>query len=321
MAHTTRLAAVSYAPPPHDHRRQGVNLGPLREIVLRVAKDKADFICFPEICACSGGGLARGVERAPELEPFVAEVGKLAREVNAALVVPLLERYMGQVYNSVPVVDRSGKLVLTYRKNYPTTGEMDAGVTPGWEVPVAVCDGVRVGAAVCFDVNFPQVAAELERQRARLVFWPSMFWGGQLLQHWALRYGFYIVAAFTPESAVIDMNGRYLTRQGADTSQVRGGRLPPWAIAEVNVDRELFHLDFNQDKFPALRGKYGPDIDIEVHQPEAFFLLASKRTGLNVETIAKEFQLETLRDYLARSVQQREQHLRGHAQSEKRPEK
>ena len=124
-----------------------------------------------------------------------------------------------------------------------------------------------------------------------------------------------------PESAVIDMNGRYLTRQGADTSQVRGGRLPPWAIAEVNVDRELFHLDFNQDKFPALRGKYGPDIDIEVHQPEAFFLLASKRTGLNVETIAKEFQLETLRDYLARSVQQREQHLRGHAQSEKRPEK
>jgi predicted amidohydrolase len=313
VARTVRIAAVSYTSPFHDHRKQGVDLRPLREVLLRVAKDRPDYVCFPEVCACIGGGLAKGVESAPDLEPFVAEVGKLAREVGAALVVPLLERHLGQVYNSVPVVDRSGKLVLVYRKNYPTTGEMNAGVTPGWEVPVGDCDGVRVGAAVCFDVNFPQVAAELERQRARLVFWPSMFWGGRLLQHWALRYGFYLAVAFLPESAVIDMSGRYLARQGTETSQVRGSRLPPWAVAEVNADREVYHLDFNQDKFPALRAKYGPDVDIEVYQPEAFFLLTSRRPGLSVERIAEEFRLEPLRDYLARSTRQREEHLRGHA--------
>ena len=311
MSHLVRLAAVSYAPPVHDHRADGVNLKALREVVLRVARDRPDFICFPEICAC-GGGLPKGITSAPELEPFVAEVGKIAREVNAALIVPLLERHSGQVYNSVPIVDRGGKLAMVYRKNYPTTGELDAGVAPGWEVPVAECDGVRVGAAVCFDANFPQVAAELERQRARVVFWPSMFWGGRLLQHWALRYGFYMVVAYGPESAIIDMSGRYLVKQGAETHQVRGNRLPPWAIAEVNVDREVFHLDFNQNKFPALRDKYGVDIDIEVHQPEAFFLLACKRQGLTVEDIAREFKLETLRDYLARSARQRDQHLRGH---------
>ncbi len=317
MAHTLRLAAVSYVPPPHDHRTNGVNLKALREVVLRVAKDKPDFICFPEICACSGLGWPKAVKSAPDLEPFVAEVGKIAKEVNAALVVPFLERYMGQVYNSVPIVDRSGKLALVYRKNYPTTGEMDAGVTPGWEVPVAECDGVRVGAAVCFDANFPQVAAELERQRARVVFWPSMFWGGQLLQHWALRYGFYVAVAYSPESAIIDMSGRYLIKQGADTSQVRGGRLPPWAVAEVNADREVFHLDFNQNKFQPIREKYGPDVEIEVYQPEAFFLLASRRPGVTVEQIAKEFQLETLRDYLKRSVKQREEHLLAHPKKAK----
>lgn len=287
-------------------------MGAIREVARKVAKDKPDFICFPEACACIGGGLEHGVKSAPELEPFVAEVGKLAREVNAALIVPFLERYLKLVYNSVPIVDRSGKLVVVYRKNYPTTGEMEAGVTPGWEVPVAECDGVRVGAAVCFDANFPQVAAELERQRARVMFWPSMYWGGQLLQHWALRYGFYVVVAYGAESAVIDLSGRYLVKQGAETHQVRAGRLPPWAVAEVNADREVFHLDFNQNKFPALRAKYGPDLDIEVHQPEAYFLLASRRPGLRVEQIAQEFQLETLRDYLARSVRQREVHLRGH---------
>jgi predicted amidohydrolase len=312
MPRVIRLAAVSYAPPGHDHRGAGVNLKALREMVLRVAKDKPDFICFPEICACSGFALPKAVKTAPDLEPFAAEVGKIAREVNAALIVPFLEQYMGQVYNSVPIVDRTGKLAMVYRKNYPTTGEMDAGVTPGWEVPVAECDGVRVGAAVCFDANFPQVAAELERQRARVVFWPSMFWGGKLLQHWALRYGFYMVVAYGPESAVIDMSGRYLAKQGGETHQVRGGRLPPWASAEVNADRDVFHLDFNQNKFPAIREKYGPDVEIEVHQPEAFFLLASRREGLTVEQIAKEFQLESLRDYLARSVKQREEHLRAH---------
>jgi predicted amidohydrolase len=312
MAHTIRLAAVSYALPPHDHRADGVNLKALREVVLRVAKDKPDFICFPEICACSGPVLPKVVKTAPDLEPFVAEVGKIAKEVNIALIVPFLERYMGQVYNSVPIVDRSGKLALVYRKNYPTTGEMEAGITPGWEVPVAECDGVRVGAAVCFDANFPQVAAELQRQRARVVFWPSMFWGGQLLQHWSLRYGFYTVVSYAPECAVIDMSGRYLIKQGGETHQVRGGRLPPWAVAEVNADREVFHLDFNQNKFLPIREKYGPDVDIEVYQPEAYFLLASKRPGLSVEQIAKEFQLETLRDYLARSVKMREEHLLAH---------
>ena len=312
MAHTVRLAALSYVPPAHDHHRRGVDLGKLREVVLKVARDRPDFICFPEACACVGGGLALGVKHAPELGPFADAVGKLAREARAALVVPFLERLSGQVYNSVPVVDRSGKLALVYRKNYPTDGEMNAGIAPGWEVPVAECDGVRVGAAVCFDVNFPQVAAELERRRARLVFWPSMFWGGQLLRHWALRYGFTVVVSLVAESAVIDMAGRYLVRQGRETHQVRAGRLPPWAVAEVNLDTEVFHLDYNQDRFPAIRARYGPDVDIEVHQPEAFFLLTSRKAGLSVEDVAKTFKLETLRDYLARSARRRDKHLRAH---------
>jgi predicted amidohydrolase len=311
MARIARIAAVSFAPPAHDHHRLGVDLSALRKVVLEVMKDRPDFICFPEICACSGP-LEKMRAFAPELEPFARAVGVISKEVRCNLVVPFVERLSGQAYNSVPVVDRAGKLVLNYRKNYPTLGEMKAGIAPGWEVPVAECDGVRVGAAVCFDLNFPQVAAELERQSARLVFWPSMFWGGALLSHWALRYGFYLAVAYGAESAIVDMSGRFLARRGAETHQVRGRRLPPWAVAEVNLDREVFHLDDNQNHFPALRAKYGPDVDIEVHQPEAFFLLASRRAGLTVEQIAGEFKMEKLRDYLARSVKVRDETLRAH---------
>src|SRR4029079_6768859 len=103
---------------------------------------------------------------------YVAEVGKIAREFNAAIIAPFIERQGKKRFNSVPIVNRKGELVLVYRKNYPTIGELEAGITPGTEVRVAECDGVRVGATVCFDLNFDHVAVELERQKARLVFWP-----------------------------------------------------------------------------------------------------------------------------------------------------
>jgi predicted amidohydrolase len=305
-----RVAAVSYSLPFHDHRSSGVNLRALRDMTAQVARERPDFVCYPEICTCVGGGFEKGIQIAPELEPYVAEVAEIAREFNTAVVAPFLERSGGHVYNSVPIVNRQGKLVLVYRKNYPTIGEMKAGIRPGREVPVADCDGVRVGAAVCFDANFDFIAAELERQRARLVFWPSMYWGGQLLQHWALRYGFAIAVAYGAESAVIDMNGRYLAKQGSDTYQVRQRHLPPWAVADVQINREIFHLDGNQDKFPAIRNKYGPDVEIEVWEPEGYFLLASRRPELTVEAIAAEFGLETLRDYLARSVRMRNERLK-----------
>jgi predicted amidohydrolase len=305
-----RVAAVSYAPPFHDHRAAGVNLQALREMTAQVARDRPDFICYPEGCTCVARGFEKGIDSAPELEPYAAEVGKLAREFNTALVVPFLERKDGRVYNSVPIVDRQGNLVLVYRKNYPTIIELEAGISPGEDVPVAICDGVRVGATVCFDANFDFLAAELERQRARLVFWPSMYWGGQILQHWALRYGFAVIVAYGLESAIIDMNGKYLARQGTDTYQVRQKHLPPWALADILINRELYHLDYNQDRFPAIREKYGPDVEIEVWEPEGYFLMASRRDDLPVEKVASEFGLETLRDYLARSVRMRNERLK-----------
>jgi hypothetical protein len=67
----------------------------------------------------------------------------------------------------------------------------------------------------------------------------------------------------------------------------------------------------------AIREKYAPDVEIEVYQPEAYFLLASRRDGLTVEQIAKEFQFETLRSYLSRSANQRDEHLRAHPKGSK----
>ncbi len=303
---TVRVAAVGYAPPFHDHRADGVCLEGLREMTARVARYRPDFICYPEGCASLAAGTAQGMDSAPEREPFLAAMGQLAREFDTALVVPFLERQGDRVYNAVPIVNRRGEPVLVYHKHYPTIGELEAGITPGEDVPVAECDGIRVGAAVCFDLNFDDLAARLEHERARLVFWPSMYWGGQLLEHWALRYGFAMVAVYALESTIVDLGGQVLARQGQDTYRVRQGLLPPWALADVVINRELYHLDENMAQFPALRARYGPEIVLDVREPEGYFLLTSCRRDRPVEQIAAEFGLETLRDYLARSVQRRE---------------
>ena len=78
------------------------------------------------------------------------------------------------------------------------------------------------------------------------------------------------------------------------------------------VDEVLVRLLNERARCVCEVGRLKKEQGIEVYQPEAFFLLASRRAGVTVEQIAKEFQLETLRDYLARSARQREEHLRGH---------
>ena len=80
-------------------------------------------------------------------------------------------------------------------------------------------------------------------------------------------------------------------------------------MADIHINRELFHLDGNMKKFPEIRAKYTPDVEIEVMEPEGFFLLSSRRPDLPIEAVAAEFGLETLRDFLARSVRWRNERL------------
>lgn len=310
MVHKIRVCSVSYGLPYHDHHAEGVNLDPMREIIGKVMdQERPDFLCFPEVCACYAKGFQAGIKAAPEIEPYALAVGKLAREFDVNLIVPLIERWNGRVFNSVPIVDRKGKHVLTYRKVYPTIGEIEEGITPGWDVPVAECDGVKVGATVCFDANFPDVPQKLFEQGCRLMFWPSMYWGGSILQGWALRYGFAVVGAYGAENSVIDHTGRYLARQGAMTYKVQQGMFPAWAAADINTDRELFHLDFNQNKIVAIRAKYPRDVLIESFDPEGYMSLSSQTDRVTVEDVTREFELDPLRDYLARAVAKREDAL------------
>ena len=74
------------------------------------------------------------------------------------------------------------------------------------------------------------------------------------------------------------------------------------ALAEVNLDCCLAHLDFNQDKFKAMKEKYGPEVKIIYQAYLGSVLISSEHKTISVDQMVKEFEIELLDDYFERSL-------------------
>ena len=161
MAHTVRLAGVSYVPPPHDHRANGVNLKALRKVVSACRGQTGFHLLSGDLCLADWGW-PNGVKSAPIWSRSLPRSASSPRSQRG------FDRAVARTVFGPGLQLRSdrGSLRQTghgLSREYPTIGEMDAGVTPGWEIPVAECDGVRVGRRSVSTPIFRQLPAELER--------------------------------------------------------------------------------------------------------------------------------------------------------------
>jgi predicted amidohydrolase len=86
--------------------------------------------------------------------------------IRPTLVFGVIERLGAELYNSVAIVDK-GKLIGTYRKTYLVPGE--ALFKAGDSYPVFDHRGVKYGVNICYDTNFPNAAAPLAKQGARVL--------------------------------------------------------------------------------------------------------------------------------------------------------
>ena len=110
--------------------------------------------------------------------PFVAHFAALAAELGLAIAVTYLEEWPGAPRNTVTVLDRRGRDVLTYAKVHPCDFDWpEAALTPGEDFPVATLDTaagpVRVGAMICFDREFPETARILALEGAEIILVPN----------------------------------------------------------------------------------------------------------------------------------------------------
>ena len=204
-------------------------------------------------------------------------------------------------YNSAILLDRAGNVVWHYDKVYPTIGEMEGGVLPGHEAKTFDTDFGRIGAIICFDLNFTELLDACKKKGVELLCFLSAFRGGFRVPAAAFRNQCFIASSVPGENGVIvDPLGRVL----AESSQY--GRT---IFARINLDTKVVHIDYNNRRIPDLKKKYGPLVKIETFSPEAVYLLTSLHPAKTVHDMIREFEIETLDDYLDRARAEQKTHL------------
>jgi predicted amidohydrolase len=271
---------------------------PLAAIVDVVAQEAArgvDLIALPETW---------NDQRLNAPEPLEGEIitamSALAREHHTYIVCPLDRQDGDHRVNSAVLIDRAGTVAGVYDKVYPYWSEFDLfpRVEIGHEAPVFATDFGRVGLSICFDVNFPEVWQALANNGAELVIWPSAYSAGTTLQAHALMNHFAIVTSTqTGDCLVYDIDGRELLDDKSDDITI--------SRITLDLDRGIYHENFNLDKRDRLLAEHGDDVEVELHHlREQWFILRAKRPGVSARGLAREFGLEELRDYVNRSRRQ-----------------
>jgi predicted amidohydrolase len=233
--------------------------------------------------------------------PTIARMRQLARKHRTYIISPI-DRIDGKKrLNTALVIDRSGKVAFLYDKVYPYWSEFDLKqkVDVGQEAPVLQTDFGKVGFAICFDVNFPEVWQRLADQGAEIVVWPSAYSAGTSLQAHAINHHFYIVTStLRADCLVYDITGEQILYQAAKdpAKDINVARIT------LDLDRGIYHQNFNIPKRDKLLREHAADVMEEKWMElEQWFVLKAKRPGVSARDLAREYGMEELRDYLTRS--------------------
>lgn len=124
---------------------------------LLEAGPKTDLVLLPEASVTGYVSPARDFDLTRFAEsldgPTRAAYAHFAKRFDCLMVGPLIERDGEQCFNSLIGVTPSGETLIHYRKHHPWFPEAWATAGEKW-CDVVEWRGVRVTAAICFDIHF-----------------------------------------------------------------------------------------------------------------------------------------------------------------------
>ena len=90
-----------------------------------------------------------------------------------------------------------------------------------------------IGVQICFDINWRDVWEKLGKYGAEIVFWPSAFNGGKMLNSLAWMNKYYVVSStrYDP-SRICDIDGDEIIRSGLSAH---------WVCAPINLEKAFIH--------------------------------------------------------------------------------
>ena len=287
----------------------GASVAVMEKLIDAAALDKPDIILLTEGCMHNTPPSAKQQEKDTKADPL-PEPGPITRFLSGkaqqhhCYIIACYWRQGPQGkgrYNSAVLIDRQGKVVGWYDKMFPTIGEMESGIIPGRGAVVFDTDFGRIGALICFDLNFDEVLAEYKKQGTKLLCFLSNYRGGKRVPAVAMQNQCFIASSVPGENGVIvDPLGRTLAESSAYGKII---------FARVNLDSQIVHIDYNIDRVRRMKEKYGPQVRIETASPEAYYYLSSQHPERSIRDMIGEFEVETLDAYLNRAREERLKYL------------
>ena len=273
-----------------------------KQEINKVLMYQPDLIVLTEICDHPGGLNSQEQTeyykvRKNQVQDFFASV---AKENRCYIAYGTKREEKGIWYNSCVVLDREGKVAGIYDKNYPTVYEMPD-IKPGTETPIIQCDFGRVGCVICFDLNFDELRERYTALKPDLLLFVSLYHGGLVQAQWAFSCRSYFVCSHGSLAAPSEIRNPFGEVVATSTNYHN------YAVATVNLDRKMAHLDENWGKLTALKQKYGDKVIISDPGRVGSVLITSEHDQVSAADMVKEFKIELLDDYLDRSRQKRRQ--------------
>ncbi len=272
MAKLVETAAIQMKPKILEKEE---NLERCLDSIRVAAKHGARLIVFPE-CALTGYCFTSREEAAMSAEPIpgwsTGTISTLCRELDVYVVIGLVERSRGKIYNSAALLGPEG-LIGKHRKTHLPYLGLDRFADHGdmrfhvYETPVG-----RLGIAICFEVRFPENPRVLALSGAETVVlptnWPE---GAEQVPEFVVNTRAYenrinVVAAnrvgmergfrFIGHSKIVDVSGRTQAEAGSEREEIIYATLDMEAanVKHVVLRPEEFELPLWTERRPEMYG-------------------------------------------------------------------
>lgn len=312
MARFVTVASVPITIPsisakPKEQHLSDFMVETIRAQLQDVLPDKPDLIVLPEVCD-RPTDMSTDAVRAfydERGDRTVLGLAQIAKENNCYIAAGVVhDAEDGKRYNSCVMIDRQGNVMGYYDKNYVVPWETPVyGIHSGKDIAVFECDFGRVGAVICFDLNFEELRTKYREAKCDLIVFPSHFDGGLLRNIFAHETGAYFVSCYA---------GRYSRATAFDPLGypiVSSTNYHRNIVTTLNLDYKICHLDENWGKFAAAKKKYGSEVTIHDNGFIGTVILRSESTARTADDIIQEFGIELRDDYYLRARAHRETNL------------
>jgi hypothetical protein len=154
---------------------------------------------------------------------------------------------------------------------------------------------------ICFDLNFDELRFKYKSLKPDLLVFPSMYHGGMMQQYWA----YFCRAHFVGSLGTAQPNQIYSPVGHLIAS---GNTVARAITAVVNLDCAVVHRNYNDgrmdgnNKLGRMKEKYGPDVTIMDPGPLGVVLITSESNSVGIDEMIREFDIELVDDYFARSL-------------------